>query len=222
MYYFFVVYIKFNVSYLTPLDKDVLSSSDKISSVEARLVLRGHKLPLGGQLVSVLHGAYGIFLCQRTENNWLWIQRLSLEAFFSELIIVACISGSEQYRVKVQGWLHRGCVLSTAQQRTRSQILGRGPHLVVQLVGHGRFGSCGPFSTFSEVFLDQRSVGPVLKEAGSPGHWSLNDLIPNNQEDVPGHGWVQACRSSTENDKTEPSIDWTSFVSLSLNLIYYD
>lgn len=71
------------------------------------------------------------------------------------------------------------------------------PHLIVQLVCHRRFGSSGPFSTFSEVLLDQRPVGAVLKEAGPPSHRSLNDLISHNEKDVSGHGSIHACKKST-------------------------
>lgn len=66
-------------------------------------------------------------------------------------------------------------------------------HLIVQLVGHGGFRSSGPFSTFLEVLLNQRPVGSVLKEASPPGHRSLNDLIPHNNEDIPGHSCIHAC-----------------------------
>lgn len=51
--------------YLTPLDEKVSSSSDEIGSVEAGLVLCGHKLALSSQLVSVLHRADGIVLSRR-------------------------------------------------------------------------------------------------------------------------------------------------------------
>lgn len=48
--------------YLTPLDEQVPASPDEVSSIEAGLVLRGHKLPLGSQLMSVLHSADGVVL----------------------------------------------------------------------------------------------------------------------------------------------------------------
>lgn len=66
-------------------------------------------------------------------------------------------------------------------------------HLIVQFISHGGFWSSRPFSTFSKVLLDQRSVGSVLKEAGPPGHRSLDDLITHHQEDVSGHGSIQTC-----------------------------
>lgn len=53
-------------SYLTPLDKKVPTSTDKISSIKAGLVLCGHKLPLSSQLVSVLHRADGVVLKDTT------------------------------------------------------------------------------------------------------------------------------------------------------------
>lgn len=55
-------------SYLTPLNEKIPPSSNEISSVEAWLVLCGHKLPLGSQLVSVLHSADGVVLVGRRKN----------------------------------------------------------------------------------------------------------------------------------------------------------
>lgn len=52
--------------YLTPLDEDILPSSDEISSIEAGLILRRHKLSLRGQLVPVLHCAHGVVLNETT------------------------------------------------------------------------------------------------------------------------------------------------------------
>lgn len=48
--------------YLAPLYKQIPPSSNEISSVEAGLVLSGHKLALSCQLVSVLHCADWIVL----------------------------------------------------------------------------------------------------------------------------------------------------------------
>lgn len=66
------------------------------------------------------------------------------------------------------------------------------PHLIIQLIGHGGFRSSGPFSTFFEVLFDQGSVGSVLKEASSPGHRSLDNLISHNYKDVSGHSSIHA------------------------------
>lgn len=66
------------------------------------------------------------------------------------------------------------------------------PHLIVQLIRHGGFWGGRPLGTLSEVLLDEGSVGPVLKEAGPPGHGSLDNLIPHHHEDVSGHGSVHA------------------------------
>ncbi len=55
-------------SHLTPLDKKIPPSSDEIGSIKAGLVLCGHKLPLGGQLVSVLHCADGVILNDSTQS----------------------------------------------------------------------------------------------------------------------------------------------------------
>lgn len=55
------------LTYLTPLDEKIPPSSDEISGVEAGLVLCGHKLALGGQLVSVLHSADGVVLNDTTQ-----------------------------------------------------------------------------------------------------------------------------------------------------------
>lgn len=49
-------------AYLAPLYKQISPGSNEISSVEAGLVLRGHKLALSCQLVSVLHCADWILL----------------------------------------------------------------------------------------------------------------------------------------------------------------
>lgn len=63
-------------TYLTPLDKNVLPCTNEISSIEAGLVLRGHKLPLGSQLMSVLHCADGVVL-NRVTQYWFTLQQLS-------------------------------------------------------------------------------------------------------------------------------------------------
>lgn len=59
----------FQPPHLTPLDEKVPPSSDEVGSIEAGLVLRGHKLPLGGQLVSVLHCADGVVLKHPPRSN---------------------------------------------------------------------------------------------------------------------------------------------------------
>ena len=57
---------------LTPLYKDICPSPYEISSIEAGLMLRGHKLALGSQLVPVLHSTDGVVLITQRVVPFLW------------------------------------------------------------------------------------------------------------------------------------------------------
>lgn len=55
-------------AHLTPLYKDISAGPDEVCSIETRLELSGDKLPLSGQLMSVLHGADGVILHTHTHT----------------------------------------------------------------------------------------------------------------------------------------------------------
>lgn len=143
--------VRIRVPYVTPLCKNVLPSSDKISGVEADFGLCCHKLPFRYHRLSVLVFTIHVDLYQTTA-------------------LVFLIKNSDG-----------SCQLK--------------PHLIIQVISHDGFWTSGPFSTFLEVLLDQRSVGSVLKEAGPPRHRSLYNLISHNQEDVSGHGSIHAYKT---------------------------
>ena len=67
-------------------------------------------------------------------------------------------------------------------------------YLVVEFVSHLRLGRGGPSRAPAEVFLDERSVRAVFKEARAPRHGRLDDLVSDHQQDIPRHGGVQARR----------------------------
>lgn len=144
-------------------------------------MLCGHELALSCQLVSVLHCADWILL----KKSRLLQTTIKLMAVIKTQVSNSPIKLLPRKRKK--------------QHETETVVhnymfeMNLKPHLIIQFISHGGFWSSGPFSTFSEVLLDQRSVGSVLKEAGPPRHRSLYYLITHNQEDVSGHGCIHAC-----------------------------
>ena len=67
-------------------------------------------------------------------------------------------------------------------------------YLVVEFVSHLRLGRGGPSSAPAEVFLDERPVRAVFKEARAPRHGRLDDLVSDHQQDISRHGGIQARR----------------------------